>query len=119
MKLFLPVDAAYAFDYWSIFYIKFKMGKLPLDELNQVSSVISLQIGTELFNKIIDSNECGDLIKANQETFDLVDKAKNDSIRASEVDRANYQRFIAKQALQKKFFKDGLAEVKIGYEKYV
>ena len=68
---------------------------------------------------MIYSEEYKNMIKANELTFDAVDKAKNNEVTAQHVDYCNYQRHAAKQNFQKKFFTSDLSELKIGYEKYI
>lgn len=119
MKIKITVDVAYAFDYLSI--LEVKMNKLL--ELNQIklweqqADEICQQIGTVLFNKIINSKEYNDLYNINEIIFDLIDKLKADpeSVSASEIDNSNYKRFLYKKELQKKFFNSDLNEKKIGY----
>jgi hypothetical protein len=121
MKIKLVVDAAYAFDFLSILEVKSNKSKLPSSEeaLRQKAKEIYEQIGFDLFNKIIDSQEYLNLYKTNEFLFDLIDKMKEDpdSVKAIEVDKSNYDRFLYKKALQEKFFNDQLLEEKIGYEK--
>ena len=64
------------------------------------------------------SKEYENMIKANELTFDAVDKAKNNEVTAQCVDYCNYKRYIAKQDFQKKFFDCELKEQKLGYKKY-
>jgi len=54
-------------------------------------------------------------LEANRETFEAVDKAKDDKVKASLIDKLNYKRYLCKQDLQKKFFNNNLREIKIGY----
>ena len=102
----ISVDEAYAFDYYSILCIK-----------KEIKEDIINHIGAELFNKIINSNEYINLYVSNKKTFDAVDKAKNDDVLASYVDKCNYLRMVNKKYLQTKFFLNELVESKIGYEK--
>jgi hypothetical protein len=92
-------------------------------ELNQTklwerqADEICHQIGTALFNRIINSKEYDDLYDINEIIFDLVDKLKADpeSVSASEVNNNNYKRYLYKKELQRKFFNNDLSERKIGY----
>jgi len=114
----MTVDEAYVFDYYSILQIKFKNNIVSEANLNVISQDIISQIGEPTFNKVIDSEEYSNLLNANKETFDAVDKAKADDVPASYVDKCNYQRMLAKKDLQERFFSSPLSETKIGYEKY-
>ena len=67
---------------------------------------------------MIASEEYKEIVKANKLTFDAVEKAKNNEVSAQYVDFCNYQRYIAKQKFQKKFFCNDLTENKIGYAQY-
>ena len=115
------VDEAYAFDFLAILYVKYEFSKNEkiLTQIEELESFIEKQIGKEKFYDIISSAEYGNVMKANKETFDWVDKAKTDSCKASDVDRSNYERCKARNALQEKFFpKKEISEVKFGYEAY-
>ena len=59
------------------------------------------------------SKEYENMIKANELTFDAVDKAKNNEVTAQCVDYCNYKRYIDKQDFQKKFFDCELKEQKL------
>lgn len=112
------VDEAYAFDYYAIMELKFHKGAIPEFLLKKIEYKITKQLGVELFQTIIESPEYKNLYEANVNTFDAVDKAKTNQVTAQEVDRTNYERMLAKKALQSKFFENVLLEQKIGYEKY-
>ena len=102
----LPVDQAYAFEYLAILEIKYVRNIIPRDTFAEVAASLSAQVGNETFIRIINSSEYINLHAANSKTFEAVDKAKKDEVKASFVDQCNTERFIAKQALQKKFFPD-------------
>jgi hypothetical protein len=109
------VDEAYAFDYYSIFHLKYNENYIPKSSIEIISKKIIDQIGNNLFIEIINSQEYKNLYEANKKTFDAVDKAKTNQVTAKYVDRCNYGRMIAKKDLQKKFFNTELIEKKIGY----
>ena len=75
------------------------------------------QVGKETFDKIMSSDQFDKLYSANEVTFNAVDAAKEDKVLASEVDKTNYHRMLAKKELQKYFFGNNIQEVKVGYEK--
>jgi hypothetical protein len=55
---------------------------------------------------ILKSSEYFDLHEANRLTFEAIAKAGQDQIRASEVQQVNRKRYLAKRALQEKFWPD-------------
>lgn len=115
----LLVDEAYAFDYLSILEVKKEKSKTSNDTWNTCYMYLKNQFDSQKWLSIINSEEYKDMIKANQLTFIAVDKAKNNEVTAQYVDYCNYQRHVAKQNFQKKFFTSDLSELKIGYEKYI
>ena len=114
------VDEAYAFDYLAILLIKydFSKNKLILTKAEECTEHIQSQIGKKKMEEILSSDEFKKLLDANKETFAWVDKAKTDSCKASDVDKSNYERCKARNALQEKFFSNKISEVKFGYEIY-
>lgn len=71
-----------------------------------------------VFDEVVKSDEYRKLKYANRETFRLVDLAKEDKVKASDVDYSNLVRCRARCELQEKFFGCGTSEIKFGYEKY-
>lgn len=114
----LTVDEAYAFDYYSILQLKHDNGYLPLSTLEIAKNDLVQNLGSEVVETILNSTEYREVYNANRLTFDAVDKAKEDLVPASYVDKCNYQRMLAKKALQAQFFNSDLSEIKIGYEKH-
>jgi hypothetical protein len=114
----LKVDEAYAFDYLSILYVKKNYSKAALDSWFYCGYYLEEQIGSDLYKRIINSDEYKSMIEANQQTFNMVDLAKEDKCTARDVDKCNYERYKAKINLQKAFFNQTVSEFKIGYEKY-
>jgi len=115
----LKVDEAYAFDYLSILEVKKQKSSLAIEAWSKCYVYLQTQFDSERWFLMINSEEYKNMIKANQLTFDAVDKAKNNEVTAQHVDYCNYQRHTAKQNFQKKFFTSDLSELKIGYEKYI
>ena len=115
----LLVDESYAFDFLSILEVKYEYKKLDsiAQNINQCKNHIIQQLGN-LFYKIINSLEYKALKDANRKTFEVVDLAKTDSVKASDVDYSNLLRCKARNALQDKFFTSKNTEVKFGYERY-
>lgn len=113
----ISLDEAYVFDMMSVFDIKLKIltdDKLSktIQKHNLMKTEIISQLGEELFEKIISSQEYKNMISTNQKVFDLIDLSKTDNGLAKQTDDANYQRHVKKMALQKKFFDGELTEVK-------
>jgi len=113
------VDEAYAFDYLSILEVKKQKSSNNIQAWLNCWSHLQNQFEHEKWLSMIYSQEYKDMINANQLTFEAVDKAKNNEVTAQYVDYCNYQRHIAKENFQKKFFNTNLSELKIGYEKYI
>jgi len=114
----LLVDEAYAFDYLSILEVKKQKSSISNDAWAKCYAYLQNQFDNEKWLHMTHSKEYENMIKANELTFDAVDKAKNNEVTAQHVDYCNYQRHTAKQNFQKKFFTSDLSELKIGYEKY-
>ena len=115
----LKVDEAYAFDYLSILEVKKQKSSSAIEAWSKCYVYLQTQFDSERWSLMINSEEYKNMIKANELTFDAVDKAKNNEVTAQHVDYCNYQRHSAKQNFQKKFFTSDLSELKIGYEKYI
>jgi len=114
----LLVDEAYAFDYLSILEVKKQKSSNNNKAWSDCWLYLQNQFDQEKWLSMIRSQEYENMITANKLTFDAVEKAKNDEVTAKYVDYCNYQRHIAKENFQKKFFNTNLSEKKIGYERY-
>lgn len=113
----ISLDEAYVFDMLAVFDIKIKNlngEKLAktLDKMSDMIEEIVDQIGQDKYNQIVSSAEYKKMIDANHEVFDLIDQSKFDDGLAKVTDNANYERHIAKMALQNRFFETELTEVK-------
>ena len=117
MKIKVELDAGYVFDMLAILKVKNEMNGDMKSILNllEFEEGVYTQISIERFNKILNSGEFQDLYYKNLEIFCAVDKAKLDEIKASQVDRLNYDRWVLKNKLQEKFFGEKTTEQKIGY----
>lgn len=113
------VDEAYAFDYLSILDIKKNKTPSGYNAWLTCYTCLEKQFDSNKWSLMIHSQEYSDMISANLFTFEAVEKAKDNKVSAKYVDECNYQRYIAKQNFQKKFFKSDLSEKKIGYEIYI
>jgi hypothetical protein len=114
----IEVDEAYAFDYLSILEVKKQKSSSAIEAWSKCYVHLQTQFDSERWFLMINSKEYNNMVKANQLTFNAVDKAKNNEVTAQHVDYCNYQRHTAKQNFQKKFFDNNLSELKIGYNKY-
>ena len=116
------VDESHAFDYLAIFEVKHKIDPTNKEkELNfkKCRNYLKNQIkNNEFFESIMSSEEYKDCFETNYLTFQAVNDAKTDKVKASYVDKCNYRRFLIKQRIQKKFFNSKITETKIGYELY-
>jgi len=113
------VDEAYAFDYLSILDIKKHKTSCGYDTWLTCYTYLQKQFDPNKWLSMIHSQEYSDMITANLFTFEAVENAKNNTVSAKYVDECNYQRHIAKQNFQRKFFNSDLSEKKIGYEIYI
>lgn len=115
-KIRILVDIGYAFDYFSILELKNKKGFLADNVINLVKSDMIDQISEQVFNEIHNSVEYSNLLEANIQTFNAVDRAKTNNITAKEVDDCNTSRYHAKIALLRAFTEtddNSLIEVKV------
>jgi len=113
----ISVDEAYVFDMLSVFDVKLRNlhGEKLLKTIEKYSDMkeeVVEQIGKDKYDQIVSSLEYQKMVYANQRVFDLIDESKNDTGLAKLTDDANYDRHVAKMALQKRFFETELTEVK-------
>jgi hypothetical protein len=113
-------DEGFIFDCLSILEVKVNKAsgenhlKILLSYKAMKEEILS-QVGEALFSLILSSKQYKDLYNINEHVFNLVNLAKDDKVKASEVDKANYDRYLIKTALNKKFFNKTNTEIKIGY----
>ena len=118
------VDEAYAFDMLSILEVKWqeKSDKLNEDNFYKFSENLLFELNNfDFLLKILHSKEYKKLKEVNYQIFIRINEIKKREIHASDaifIDDLNYQRYLAKKALQETFFpKNKLTEQKIGYDK--
>ena len=121
----LIVDEAFAYDMWAITQIKALRNPKNLQaNANQVqlAKEIREQVGDDKHYEVRTSREYLDLYRVNDEIYVRVDEVK---IRGEQVgdhkfvDDRVYQRWLAKRALQEKWFPESkLVEQKMGYDKF-
>ena len=114
MTISLPLDAAYALDYYAILQVKCDNKlKEVFPELLKIQNCIAIQVGERGLSTVERSKEFKELYKANLAVFNIINKAHKDEVTASEVQRLNMERYKAKVALQQRFWPDSkLKEVK-------
>jgi len=100
----IPVDSAYAMDYYSILQLKNIKKLLNYDRVKEFASCLSTQLGGRLFEEIVASEEYKSLCQANLDTFELVEAVDRGEVTPQEVHHINKTRFRSKQELQKKWF---------------
>lgn len=113
----VSLDEGYVFDMIAILEIKSKIftgQKLSkaIESMNYMSQEVISQIGKNKFDEILASNEYQNLYLANKKVFILIDQAKGSTGLSKYTDDANYDRYLNKISLQKKFFNDIISEVK-------
>ncbi len=118
----INVDEAAAYDMLAIQSIKNehngRLSMMEIEEHTVFSYQIGREVGQELHVVILASSEYEALRLANQRVFEAVDIVKLPyTFDARWIDGLNYQRYVAKQALQKRWFPDKpLTERKLGYD---
>lgn len=102
--ILVPIDEAAAFDRYIITLVKSDNGLDTFTEMSLLQVALTVQLGTAKFQEVIRSDEYNKLHQANEIAFRVTEEAKQDKCKASEADEANYRRFLAKQALQMRYF---------------
>lgn len=102
----IRVSESFAFDFLSIYEVKMHKKPSPESTTNFIECqiIIREQLGEKLFGDIMLSPEYRALYFSNARLFELVELAKDDKVKASEVDRGVIDRWEKKKALQDKFF---------------
>ena len=107
------VDEAYAFDILSILSIKQNNSTIDFNNYCRLCDLITLQIGSDKFNTIFDSEEYFYLIDANQLIYDLIEEIRaGKQISAEIIDDLNILRYGYKRRIQEKYFNTELMEKK-------
>ncbi len=116
----IPVDEAAAFDMLSILRIKAEMIDVASDNLNDrkwrlhdsVYYALKCQLGEMLTVAVTISSEYRALLDANTQVWHIQEQAMRDLCKASDIDKANQQRYKAKAVLQQRWFSTPLTEQK-------
>ena len=113
----VSVDEAAAFDMLSILWQKSYTCDHSGLEYKALANTIMDQISIDKFEQVLISKESENLLNANKEVFELIEKitkheTQDDYTDALTVHTANMKRFYAKRELQNKFFNSSLTETK-------
>ncbi len=104
MFLNLPVDPGYYYDVLSIHQVKYEKGIQSKELFDFYSEHARKQLGVGIHEKILESPEYAECVRVNTITYDGVDDAATDKVKASYVHGRNDDRYVAKTRLQKRFF---------------
>lgn len=110
----ISLDESVIFDMLSILVVKSQAGGCSKNYINFLADIKD-EIGLDKLYSVTNSPEFENLRAINQKIFNLVSLAKDDKCLASDVDKANYERYLCKKALQEKHFNNKLTEEKLGY----
>ena len=113
----ISLDESYVFDILSIYELKIKKSdgdkqKKLILSYHMLENEIIDQIGVTKYNEIKSSNEYDLLCDSNKNVFELVDRANESQLSKITAD-ANYERYLHKISMQKKFFQTENTEVKL------
>ena len=117
----VSVDEAYAYDMLAILTVKEEAAPSDESAINRESLWIDilLEVGGDIHAAVMASPEYQRMIEVNQQLFSTIDALKVPMLArdaGADIDRLNYQRYLAKRALQEKFFPNTpLTERKVGY----
>ena len=109
----ISIQECQVFDMLSIIEIKIENARVSgnrekLLELSESKRLlikeITGEIGGNKFMQAYYSPQYSEIYKSNQETFDLIDRAKNDNGLAKITDEANYKRHGVKKKFQEVIF---------------
>lgn len=98
----LPVDAAYAYDYLAILYVKLERGLEVKEEVTRVETALSGQHAN--YREVLASEAFLRLRDANAQVFDIIERAHRNEVSARQVQLVNMKRFTAKRRLQEEFW---------------
>ena len=114
----ISLDEAYIFDLLAILELKKNRSteKIHIENYNAAHKEIQDQIGKKKLITITESKEYINLIAINNEIFDLVNLCQQAEGLAALTAETNNTRFVLKNNLQNKFFKNSLQETKIDHD---
>lgn len=118
-KMVIEVDCSYAYDFLSIYEVKAAMcptDKISVKNVKQTREFLIRQLGQNVNEVIMESEEYEELLQVNLQLYQQVDAVKENPCLGKVVDDLVYKRRLAKIALQEKFFPGTeLSERKFGY----
>jgi hypothetical protein len=119
----LTHSEAFAYDLLSIAYVKLfhnPRDKRAHKNVMDLSAEIERQVGGAPHEAILASDSFDHLYRVNDEMYVRINEIKQRKVTAEDatyIDDRVYQRFLAKKALQEKWFPDDpLTEQKFGYQ---
>ena len=121
MAIKVSLDESYCYDMLSILLVKVKKAsnekrEKAFDNWLKMSTEMAAEIGNAKHSVVIDSVEYKNLYDVNDRLYDLVDAVKKDPCLGKQLDDEVYNRYLAKKALQERFFPEvELKEQKFGY----
>ena len=122
--ILLPVDEARGFDELSIATLKVLTSSTACEGYNLVMEAVCRQIGAAKVDEIVESPEYAELHRLNGLVFAAINRLAAEGEHPGDYTAMNgpkglnHQRWLAKAALQKRFFPTApLTERKVGYRK--
>lgn len=101
-----PCDPGFLYDALSIQQVKLTKGVIDQSLYDFHDKIVMDQVGIGGHRIILDSPEYQACVKANTTTFEGVDDAWEDKVKASYVCHRNDDRIVAQRALMRRFFPD-------------
>lgn len=114
------LDEAYCLDFLSVLDVKLDKAAAEsrADVQKRFDFYLNLfleQVGDELGTQIMDSSDYSKLKDCNKVIFETLDNCKKYKVDALTIDKLNYNRFLIKNEIQKKYFGKAVNELKFGY----
>jgi len=101
-----PCDPGFMYDALSIQRVKLNKGVITREIYDFHDKIVMDQVGVGGHRIIVDSPEFEECVRVNTVTFEGVDNAREDKVKASYVWDRNDDRYVAQRNLQKRFFPD-------------
>lgn len=107
MKFFnWPCDPGFLYDALSIVQVKLMKGVIEQESFDFYDKMVRDQVGIGGHRIIVESEEYKECVRVNTATFEGVEDAWEDKVKASYVCDRNDDRIVAQRRLQHKFFPD-------------
>ncbi len=101
-----PCDPGFMYDALSIQKVKLNKGVIDQPVFDFYDNIVRNQVGAGGHSIIMESDEFAACVRVNTITFEGVDDAREDNVKASYVWNMNDDRIVMQRRLQKKFFPD-------------